>query len=98
MPSPSSPNSSSNLHRLKQGSCQPGPTPVPALGLWQPGDRAGWPPEGVMQTRAGGLLFLFFFFFCFVLFVLFCLFCSNAWLFISQAEANRRLLCEQFIS
>lgn len=51
-----------------------------------------------MQTRAGGLLFLFFFFFCFVLFVLFCLFCSNAWLFISQAEANRRLLCEQFIS
>lgn len=44
-------------------------------------------------------IFLFpFIFFYFVSFCLFVWFCSNACLFVSQAEANGRLLCKLFIS
>lgn len=51
-----------------------------------------------MGRRAFVSFFFLLFFFFFFLSFLCVLFCSNAWLSISQAEANRSLLCKLFIS
>lgn len=88
---------------------QAGQLPACPLSCPHSGAVAAWGPRwlaqrGVTQTWAGGLLSLFSFFFFFLFVFLFflpflcVLFCSNAWLSISQAEANRSLLCKLFIS